>query len=146
MSDRAPTNRCALTGSLTRCPRCYSTRAFPGLSPAARERVLTEAEGNPLALRELAAELTAEADRVAVPLGAPGLLSLVQYARGTLELGYGQHAEAYEHLRRIHKPGDAARHYLNTNQMIGDFTEAAVRSGHRAEAANCRRSAGPSPV
>ncbi len=84
--------------------------------------------------RAAVAELTAEADRVALPLGAPGLLSLVQYARGTLELGYGRHAEAYEQLRRIHEPGDAAWHYLNTRQMIGDFTEAAVRSGHRDEA------------
>ena len=56
------------------------------------------------------------------------------YARGTLELGYGRHAEAYEHLRRIHEPGDPACHYLNTRQMLGEFTEAAVRSGHRDEA------------
>ena len=55
-------------------------------------------------------------------------------ARGTLELGYGRHAEAYEHLRRIHEPGDPACHYLNTRQMLGEFTEAAVRSGHRDEA------------
>ena len=32
-------------------------QAFPGLSSMARERVLTEAEGNPLALRELAVAL-----------------------------------------------------------------------------------------
>ena len=55
-------------------------------------------------------------------------------ARGTLELGYGRHAEAYEHLRRIHEPGDPACHYLNIRQMLGEFTEAAVRSGHRDEA------------
>jgi DNA-binding CsgD family transcriptional regulator len=84
--------------------------------------------------REAVAELTAEAESVALPIGAPGLLSLVLYARGTLELGYGRHAEAYEHLRRIHEPGDTACHYLNTRQMLGDFVEAAVRSGHREEA------------
>ena len=84
--------------------------------------------------RAAVAELTAQAERVALPIGAPGLLSLVLYARGTLELGFGRHAEAYEHLRRIHEPGDAACHYLNTRQMFGDFTEAAVRSGHRDEA------------
>jgi DNA-binding CsgD family transcriptional regulator/tetratricopeptide (TPR) repeat protein len=84
--------------------------------------------------RTAVAELTAEAESVALPIGAPGLLSLVLYARGTLELGYGRHAEAYEHLRRIHEPGDAACHHLNTRQMSGDFVEAAVRSGHRDEA------------
>ena len=84
--------------------------------------------------RAAVAELTAQAESVALPIGAPGLLSLVLYARGTLELGYGRHAEAYEHLRRIHEPGDPACHYLNTRQMFGDFTEAAVRSGHRDEA------------
>ena len=84
--------------------------------------------------RKAVAELTAEAESVALPIGASGLLSLVLYARGTLELGYGRHAEAYEHLRRIHEPGDPACHYLNTRQMLGEFTEAAVRSGHRDEA------------
>jgi hypothetical protein len=58
--------------------------------------------------RKAVAELAAEAESVALPIGAPGLLSLVQYARDTLELGYGRHAEAYEHLRRIHEPGDSA--------------------------------------
>ena len=84
--------------------------------------------------RKVVAELTAEAESVALPIGAPGLLSLVLYARGTLELGYGRHTEAYEHLRRIHEPGDAACHHLNTRQMSGDFVEAAVCSGHRDEA------------
>lgn len=84
--------------------------------------------------RKVVAELTAEAESVALPIGAPGLLSVVLYARGTLELGYGRHTEAYEHLRRIHEPGDAACHYLNTRQMSGDFVEAAVCSGHRDEA------------
>ena len=62
--------------------------------------------------RAAVAELTAQAESVALPIGAPGLLSLVLYARGTLELGYGRHAEAYEHLRRIHEPGDAVESHL----------------------------------
>ena len=84
--------------------------------------------------RAAVAELTAEADRVALPMGAPGVHSLAQVARSTLELGYGRHAEAYEQLRRIFDPGDATYHHLTTCQSIGDFTEAAVRSGHRDEA------------
>ena len=67
-------------------------------------------------------------------MGAPGVHSLAQVARSTLELGYGRHAEAYEQLRRIFDPGDATYHHLTTCQSIGDFTEAAVRSGHRDEA------------
>ena len=43
--------------------------------------------------------------------GAAGLLSLVQNARGTLELGRGCQPEAYEQLR-ICEPGDAAWHKL----------------------------------
>ncbi len=78
--------------------------------------------------------LAAEADSVALPAGAPGLLSLVQYARGLLELGQGRHAEAYQQLRRIRQPGDPACHYLTMCHTVGDFTEAAVRSGHRDEA------------
>jgi DNA-binding CsgD family transcriptional regulator len=78
--------------------------------------------------------LTAEADCVALPIGAAGLLSLVQYARGTLELSHGHHGEAYEQLRRICEPGDAAYHHLTAGHTIGDFTEAAVRSGHRDQA------------
>ena len=78
--------------------------------------------------------LTADADRVALPAGAAGLLSLVQYARGTLELGQGRHPEAYQQLRRIYEPGDAACHRLTACHSIGDVAEAAVRSGHGAEA------------
>lgn len=88
--------------------------------------------------------LTAEADRVALPIGAAGLLSLVQYARGTLELSRGRHAEAYEQLRRICEPADAAYHHLTVCHTVGDFTEAAVRSGHRDQALALVRELEPS--
>ncbi|WP_127503832.1 helix-turn-helix transcriptional regulator [Actinoplanes solisilvae] len=78
--------------------------------------------------------LTAEADRVSVPAGAAYLVSLAQYARGVLELGRGRHAEAYEHLRRIRTPADAAYNRLCAIDSAGDFVEAAVRAGHQAEA------------
>jgi len=79
--------------------------------------------------------LTAAASRVALPIGAAALVSLVQYARGLLELGRGRYTESYEQLRRIREPGDAASHHLTAFHTIGDFTEAAVGSGHREEAA-----------
>lgn len=75
--------------------------------------------------------LTAEAERLAQPRGVAALLSLVQYARGLLELGQGRHGEAYEQLRRISEPGDPASHQRTACDTIGDFAEAAVHSGHR---------------
>jgi DNA-binding CsgD family transcriptional regulator len=75
--------------------------------------------------------LTAKAEGVALPAGAAALLSLVQYARGMLELGQGRHAEAYEQLRRIAVPGDPAWHHLTVCHTFGDLAEAASHSGHR---------------
>ncbi|MEU4669519.1 LuxR C-terminal-related transcriptional regulator [Amycolatopsis sp. NPDC023774] len=78
--------------------------------------------------------LTAEASRVALPIGAAALLSLVQYTRGALELARGRCLDAYEQLLRIYQPGDAASHHLTACHVIGDFAEAAVGSGHREQA------------
>jgi ATP/maltotriose-dependent transcriptional regulator MalT len=75
--------------------------------------------------------LTAEAEGAALPAGAAALLSLVQYARGMLELGQGRHADAYQQLRRIAEPGDPAWHHLTVCHTIGDLAEAASHSGHR---------------
>ena len=77
---------------------------------------------------------TTEAERIALPVGAGYLVGLIQYARGLLELGRGRHTQAYDHLRRVREPGDPAHNELCAHHTIGDFTEAAVRSGHRAEA------------
>ncbi|WP_127502789.1 ATP-binding protein [Actinoplanes solisilvae] len=87
--------------------------------------------------------LTADAARFALPVGAAQLLSLVEYARGQLELGRGRHAEAYEHLRRIREPGNPAQHHLVGAHTIGDFAEAAVRSGHHDEAVTHLRETEP---
>jgi ATP/maltotriose-dependent transcriptional regulator MalT len=70
-------------------------------------------------------------------------LSLVQYARGILELGQGRHAEAYEQLRRIAEPGDPAWHHLTVCHTIGDLAEAASHSGHRETAAALMREIEP---
>jgi len=78
--------------------------------------------------------LTVEAEGWALRARSASVLSLVQYARGMLELGEARYAEAYEQLRRVGEPGDAARHQLSLYHASGDLAEAAVRSGHRAEA------------
>jgi ATP/maltotriose-dependent transcriptional regulator MalT len=78
--------------------------------------------------------LTAEVTKIALPMGAASLLSLAQYARGLLELGEGNHREAYEHLWRICSRGDPACHRLTVCHSIGDLAEAAAHSGHRDDA------------
>lgn len=78
--------------------------------------------------------LIGETDRIAAPAGAACLLALALYTRGTLDLGHARYAEAYVHLRRIREPGDPAHHQLSAHNTSGEFVEAAVGSGHRAEA------------
>jgi DNA-binding CsgD family transcriptional regulator len=87
--------------------------------------------------------LAAEVERVALPAGAASMLSLVQYARGLLELGQGRHAQAYEELRRIAQPGDAAHHDLTRLTTFGDLAEAAAHSGHRDAAVELMRELEP---
>ena len=84
--------------------------------------------------RDAVDTLTLRAESIALPAGAAALLSLVRYARGLQELGLGRHPEAYEQLRRISDPADPACHDLTACHTIGDFAEAAARSG-RAEVA-----------
>jgi DNA-binding CsgD family transcriptional regulator len=76
-------------------------------------------------------KLTAEAERVGLPVRAAGLLALVQYARGLSALGQGRHAEAYDQLRRLYEPADPAHHRLFLCFAIGDLAEAAAHSDHR---------------
>jgi ATP/maltotriose-dependent transcriptional regulator MalT len=71
------------------------------------------------------------------------MLSLIQYARGLLELGQGRDAQAYEQLRRIAEPGDAAHHDLTLLTTFGDFAEAAAHSGHRDAAVELMRDLEP---
>jgi DNA-binding CsgD family transcriptional regulator len=95
------------------------------------------AQANVAALRgdhAAAEEFARRVERAAMPLGAASSMSLVQYARGMSALGQGRNEEAYDHLRRVHEPGDPAYHDLFANIDFGEFTEAAVRSGHRHEA------------
>jgi DNA-binding CsgD family transcriptional regulator len=87
--------------------------------------------------------LAAEVERVALPAGAASMLSLVQYARGLLELGQGRHAQAYEELRRIAEPGDTAHHDLTRLTTFGDLAEAAAHSGHRDAAVELLRELEP---
>jgi DNA-binding CsgD family transcriptional regulator len=78
--------------------------------------------------------LTARVEEHMLSAGAAELLSLVQYARGLLALGFAHHAEAWTHLRRLYEPGDPARDRRIQSSAIGDLAEAAAHSGHRDDA------------
>jgi DNA-binding NarL/FixJ family response regulator len=74
----------------------------------------------------------AEAEREGLPVGARPTLAVVQWARGLSALGEGRHADAYEHLRRVHDRADPAYHISHRWSTVGDVVEAAVRSGQRS--------------
>ena len=75
-----------------------------------------------------------QAEQVARPVGANAVLAAVQIARGAAALGHGRHAAAWDHLRRLHDPVDPAHHGTIRAFALGDLAEAAVHSGHVADA------------
>jgi len=101
-------------------------------APAARlaEATLTALRGD----FERAEALAAEAESVLLPMGANPLLALVEIARGRNALLRGDHAVAYEHLKRISNPKDVAYHMYARFWVAADLVEAAIQSGHELEA------------
>jgi len=78
--------------------------------------------------------LSSEAEALALPLRGSAVLAGVQLTRGVTALAGGQFEVAYEHLRRTFDAADPSYHHFQRTWGIGDFVEAAVRSGHRAQA------------
>ncbi|WP_225100310.1 LuxR family transcriptional regulator [Streptomyces sp. CoH27] len=78
--------------------------------------------------------LVAEAEPALLSLGANSALALLQIARGLAAIGQGDYHNAYEHLIRIHDPAGPSFSHILRLYHLGDLAEAAVRSGHRAEA------------
>ena len=70
--------------------------------------------------------LATAAERVAMPIRARALLAAVQHARAIDALGGGRHAEAYEHLCRLHDRDDPSHHYFMRCFSVGDLAEAAI--------------------
>jgi ATP/maltotriose-dependent transcriptional regulator MalT len=81
-----------------------------------------------------AESLVADAEGVAVSIGARALLADAQFARATIAFSGGRYDEAFEHLQRTFDPHDPAYHHLRSAWRIGEFAEAAVHSGHLDEA------------
>jgi DNA-binding CsgD family transcriptional regulator len=102
--------------------------------------------------QETTAAHAAQAEQVAVPIGASAVLAAAQLARGLAALGGGRPADALGHLRRIHDPNDPAYHVAIRCLTIGDLADAARRSGDpdsiRELVAEMETSAGltPSPM
>jgi DNA-binding CsgD family transcriptional regulator len=79
-------------------------------------------------------DFAVEAEQVALPVDANGLLAAVQLARGAAALARGHHTAAWEQLRPLHDPDNPAHHETIRTFSLGDLAEAAAHSGHRAEA------------
>ena len=79
--------------------------------------------------QEATAALAAQAEQVAVPIGASAVLAAAQLARGLAALGGGRPADALGHLRRLHDPCDPAYHAAIRCFTVADLADAARRSG-----------------
>jgi DNA-binding CsgD family transcriptional regulator len=78
--------------------------------------------------------LTAEIERIGLPVRVNFLLAAAQIARGVSALAGGRHGEAYEHLRRLFDRADPAHHPLISTLAVGGLAEAAARSERTADA------------
>jgi DNA-binding CsgD family transcriptional regulator len=72
----------------------------------------------------------AQAESLALSIGASFLLAMLQIARGISAIGAGRHWEAYEHLRRLFSAADPAFNCGLQFFGLADFVEAAVFSGN----------------
>ncbi|MCP2216073.1 DNA-binding CsgD family transcriptional regulator/tetratricopeptide (TPR) repeat protein [Bradyrhizobium elkanii] len=72
----------------------------------------------------------AQVERLILSTGAGFLLAMLQNARGIAAIGAGRHAEAYEHLLRLHSPRDPAFNMGLQFYSVADLVEAAIVTGH----------------
>ena len=82
-----------------------------------------------------ALELAAEAERTASRRRLNDLLCVVQIARGTAWLLAGRYGDAYDALARTMNPDDPSYHQRERFAGIVAYVDAALRSGHRRDAA-----------
>ena len=76
-----------------------------------------------------AAELTASAESVLLPMGANPMLSLVQFTRGRAAVAQGRFSDAFAALARVFDPADIAYQPFVGAWGIADFVDAAVHGG-----------------
>ncbi|MET4308097.1 AAA family ATPase [Bradyrhizobium sp. RT4b] len=91
----------------------------------------------------------AQAEALALSIGASFLLAMLQIARGVSAIGAGRHWEAFEHLRRLFTPADPAFNFGLQFFGLADFVEAAVSSGNDEASRvldEIERASAPTPV
>jgi DNA-binding CsgD family transcriptional regulator len=76
----------------------------------------------------------AEAEKIAVPMGASAVLADTQFVRSLIALASGDYEEAFEHLQRTFDIHDPAHHYMRSYWRIGELAEAALHAGRTEEA------------
>jgi DNA-binding CsgD family transcriptional regulator/tetratricopeptide (TPR) repeat protein len=76
----------------------------------------------------------AQAESLALAIGASVALTDAQLARAVMALGAGRYEEAFEHMQRTLEPRSPAHHYLRSAWGIGELAEAAVHAGRVDEA------------
>ena len=83
---------------------------------------------------EVAERASAQAERIAEPVGANITVAFAQFGRVLAALGAGRHADAYNSAERLFDPGDSAYHPVIASWLIGDLAEAALHIDRVAEA------------
>ncbi|MBB2940554.1 DNA-binding CsgD family transcriptional regulator [Actinoplanes lutulentus] len=83
--------------------------------------------------RALAESIALEQEAVLLRSQARGLLTMVEYARGTAALAVGDLTAAYEHFGKIYDPSAHARQPIVQSYAMPDMVETAVRLGRAHE-------------
>jgi DNA-binding CsgD family transcriptional regulator len=99
---------------------------------------------------DAAERASAEAERIAAPLGANCIVAMAQFGRVSAALGASRHDDAYEAAERLFEPTDPAHHPAMAAWIIGDLAEAALHAGRvkeaRARVAQVEAAAGDNPA
>ena len=81
-----------------------------------------------------AEQLLQQAEAIALPARMAPVLCGIQLARGVTAIGAGRYDEAFDHLGRVFDRTDPCYHAEHSTWALGDFAEAAARTGRTVEA------------
>ena len=99
---------------------------------------------------DAAEQASAEAERIALPIGANMIVAMAQFGRVSAALGASRHDDAYEAAERLFDPTGPAHHPAMASWIIGDLAEAALHAGRveeaRARVAQIETVAGNNPT
>jgi DNA-binding CsgD family transcriptional regulator len=99
---------------------------------------------------DAAEQASAEAERIAAPVGANCIVAMAQFGRVSAALGASRHDEAYAAAERLFDPTDPAHHPAMAAWIIGDLAEAALHARRvkeaRARVAQVEAAAGNNPT